>query len=279
MSVQTHVSEALASLRGWVTLAAATLAACLIMHALAFGFTFATDVRSVELRPTVSSAPLEVVRAGAPGRPRQAAAAAASATSADAGIDVNRARSAGDLRLSAAVTLSTRIGAVAAVALAAMTLLGVAIAGGGNVPGVNRAAQAAFFATALCVCSLPWSGAFGPAGLPGLLADDASITAARSLHDAGRAGAFSLLAQFVAAPLAGVFICVLVVCWFRDGVERGVIMRSVSQFDRAVNEELRDIQRRGVAGAAPRTLGALNRALGDDNVDPPSSSPLSSRPI
>ncbi len=273
MSVQTHVSEALASLRGWVGLAAAALAACLIAHALAFGFTFATDVRTEELRPSVSSAPLEVVRAGSTTR------AANPPTYNSDGVDVNRARSAADFRIGALVTVSVRVGSVAAVGLAAMTLLGVAIAGGGNVPGVNRAAQAAFFATALCVCSLPWGGVFGQVGLPGLLADDASMTSARAMHDAGRVGGFSLLAQFVAAPLLGAGVCALVVFWFRDGVERGVIMRSISQFDQAVNEELRDIQRRGVASSAPRTLGALNRALGDDKVDQSPTTGFGGRPI
>jgi hypothetical protein len=267
------VSEALASLRGWVSLAAALLAACLLTHTLAFGFTFATDVRTDELRPTLSSAPLEIVRASAP-------RAARATTRPDDGVDVNRVRSAGDVRVATAVAVSARIGSAAAVGLAVMTLLALSIAGGGNVPGVHRAAQAAFFSTALALCAVPWAAMFGPRALPGLFADDASMTAARILHDTGRAGALELFAQFIAAPLFGVFLCAMIVVWFRDGVERGVIMRSVSQFDRAVNEELRDIHRRGVATAAPRTLGALNRALGDDDPDQPSSSsPYGGRPI
>jgi hypothetical protein len=272
MSLPSHVSEALASLRGWVTLAASVLALALVAHVLAFGFTVATDIRSEQLRPAVSSAPLEIVRSGTPAKARPAETYAR-------GVDINAARSAADVRLRALVTLSARVGSVAAIALAAMTLLGVAIAGGGNVPGVHRAAQAAFFATALAVCVLPWSRAFGPGALPGLLADDDTITGACALHNAGNFGTVALLAQFVAAPLLAVGVCLLIVLWFRDGVDRGIIMRSVSQFDRAIDAELRDIERRGVASATPRTLGALNRALGDPGDHPPPASPVPGRPI
>jgi hypothetical protein len=172
--------------------------------------------------------------------------------------------------LSAADGLMARIsglacgaGTLAAVCLCVLTALGVCVAGGGCVPGVERAVTAAVWSLVLALLCLPWSTIMPGLGLPGVLAPYTDMT--RALED-GAMSSTALHAQWAAAPLVAMFAALGVGLWFRAGVERGVIVLSPSELDRAVEREVEAINRRGVASSTPKAVGALNRAIGEGVV-------------
>jgi hypothetical protein len=72
----------------------------------------------------------------------------------------------------------------------------------------------------------------------------------------------------------------MICIWFRAGVERGVIVTTISELDEALEREMLEIRRRGVGNNGPRAVGALNRALGDTPSSQPSglAGPLAGTP-
>ena len=107
-------------------------------------------------------------------------------------------------------------------------------------------------------------------GTPGIFAAYADMTQTIESKMVGgaSAGSFALLMQWVGAPLVAMFTALGVAMWFRAGVERGIIITSPSELDRAVEREVGIIQKRGVASSAPKAVGALHQAIGSSGSAP-----------
>lgn len=268
-----HVSSALVQLRAWVTLAACVLGLCCAAQMLVYAFAACTEVRWTEVRAAKAERNLRVVRPSEP-VPVEVGPAPASAAEGtvvggvragfldkdDAPGSPRRTLSATDAAMARTSGLACGVGTLAAVCLAALTLLGVCVAGGGAVPGVERAVTAGVWSLVLALMTLPWSRLLPELGIPGVFAPYADMT---RLLDADAPGRMAMHAQWVAAPLTAMFAALGVLLWFRAGVERGVIVLSPSELDRAVEREVEEISRRGVTSTAPKAVGALNRAIGD----------------
>lgn len=287
-----HVSGAIRQLRGWVTLASAVVTLCCLTQMLVYGFAAYTDVRVAELRPVKSEkAPLRVVGALSvpePSEPRSAAAGhsdehkpehaaalplpsqptglATETSPSAAAIDVNRVASPADHVMKRASGIASGVGVIACVVLSVLSLLGVVVAGGASIPGVERVTTAAVWALVVALLALPWHALMPSVGIPGVFADYSVLA---TMLDGGAAGGMSLTsvgmaAQWVLMPIVAMFACLGVCMWFRAGVERGVIITAPSELDRAVEREVEQISKRGVASSAPKAVGALNRAIGDE---------------
>ncbi len=281
-----HVSGAVCQLRRWVTMASVVLALCCMVQMLVYGFAAYTEVRVEQIKPAKSErAPLRVVGVlpgavaePAEGTPEDAAIAASqptampvntdvSGTSASvASVDLNRVASPADKVMKRASGLASGVGVIACVCLSVLTLLGVVVAGGASIPGVERVTTSAVWGLVLALVALPWHAMLPSMGVPGIFADYSVMTAQL---DGGRIGAMSLsglgmAAQWVLMPILAMFTCLGVCLWFRAGVERGVIITAPSELDKAVEREVEQISKRGVASSAPKAVGALNRAIGDE---------------
>ena len=291
ISSNPHVSEAIRQLRPWVTAAAAILAICCATQMLVYGFAAYTAARWDEVKPVHTEKPLRVVGGavaetvgvsqGKSGQPEGQKEARASADGAVIGgvratmeaghqpVEANKVHSVQDLWMSRASDTAAAVGTISAVMLAILTMLGVVIAGGACVPGVERATTACVWSLVLAVLCLPWERLLPGLGLPGIFSGYADMTHAidTGAIGSGTAGTFSLFMQWVGAPLVAMFTALGVVLWFRAGVERGVIVLSPSEFDRAVEREVEMIQKRGVGASAPKAVGALNRAIGAGGAD------------
>lgn len=273
---QPHVSAAIRQLRSWVTLAALALALCCAVQMLVYGFAAYTDSRFIELREVKSDKPLRVVGAEAPvaapaeGEPTALAAAPSGGVRGQlmdkpaAAVEINRVSAAADLWMRRASDSATSAGVIAALTLAILTMLGMIVAGGACVPGVERATTAAVWSVVLGLLCLPWGRIMPGLGVPGIFASYAELTGAIDARMIGgtTAGALAMGMQWVGAPLVAMFTGIGVCFWFRAGVEQGVIVTSASELDRAVEREVEMIQRRGVAATAPKAVGALNQAFG-----------------
>ncbi|MBY0311321.1 MAG: hypothetical protein K2W85_04575 [Phycisphaerales bacterium] len=288
-----HVSGAVRQLRGWVTLASAVLAVCCLTQMLVYGFAAYTEVRVAELKPVKSErAPLRVVGAMPvvePAEPRSAAAGLptepksepvamplasqptglntdahlASATA----VNLNRVSSPADQMMKRASGIAGGVGIISCVTLAVLALLGVVVAGGASIPGVERVTTAGVWSLVLALMALPWHAMLPSMGVPGIFADYAALT----VHLDGGAGVsavtlsgLGMAAQWVLMPIMAMFVCLGVCLWFRAGVERGVIITAPSELDKAVEREVEQISKRGVASSAPKAVGALHRAIGEE---------------
>lgn len=270
MAGKPHVSPALAALRLWVTLAAGVVVVAAAAQMLVFGFVHGTDVRHIRLAPMLAETAPMVVLNSDTNRARDEVQRAAAKQSGLGEVrvtgqpaDVNRVVGPNDEVLRRASGLAAAIGSVACVALAFLCALGVVIAAGGSVPGVERAVAASTWALVLALVCLPWGDVLHSMPTPGIFGDyDAMVHASEqvSVHPGGWV---VLLVKHLALPSVAVVCATLVCLWFRSGVERGVIYTSISQIDRAVEREVSAIRESGVASRKPRAIGALYRAMGD----------------
>jgi hypothetical protein len=287
-----HVSEAIRQLRQWVSVAAGVVALCCAAQMFVFAFAAYTNVRWDEVKgtgpksldvigadPSSASMPAKPVSMDptakvdpAPGAHaadqvvggvRGTSAISAISTTAK-GVELNRVRSPADLWMKRGSGLAAGAGVVGAVCLAVLAFLGVAVAGGGCVPGVERATTSAVWSIVLAIVCLPLERMLPGFGVPGVFASYADMTAAidaRMIGGTG-AGSLALLGQWVAAPGVAMFAALGVALWFRAGVEAGIIVIAPSELERAVVREAEMIQKRGVASSAPKAVGALNQAMG-----------------
>ena len=261
MAVRPHISPALWQLRGWVTLAGATLVLCALAHLLLFCFVHFTDIRWTNLRRDDAAVRTVVVYANGQGSP-PVAMPAPKAPPPDA-TDLNRVKAAADpvMRIISNLTLS--LGLCAALTLAVLITLGVAISAGGAVPGVDRVVTACFWSVVLAAATLPWAAFADTALFPGTLAPWATLTRDA---DTGRMGEIELFARYLVSPALAAGLAAAVTAWFRSGINQGIIITTVSELDERLSAEMQARAARGndpLGIASVHAIGALNRAIGD----------------
>src|SRR5205085_1393842 len=154
-SSKPHVSDAIRQLRVWVTIGACLLALCCAAQMSVYAFAAYTDVRWEEIRTVKSDKTLKVV--GTPAAEQVPAPAEADPTRIVGGIrggteppksiEVTRVHGSAEFWMSRVSGIAAAAGILASVCLAVLTMLGLVIAGGGCVPGVERVTRA-------CVWSL-----------------------------------------------------------------------------------------------------------------------------
>jgi len=284
---QPHISAAVKHLRGWITILAILAAVCCTGQMLIYGFVRFTDVRYTEVNrpaPTGDKARQVVVpkEAEAP-TDSPTADPTATAITAVGGVRARaiehgreigpvRVLSNGDSVMSRLSLFCTSAGTLVCIMLAALTLLGTVIAGGANIPGVERTVTASTWALLLGLVCLPWGSMFPDLRIPGVFASYASLCAVAD-GAFGAASTTAALAQWILMPIACLIVSMVVLGMFRAGVERGVIATTPSHFDDAIQREMSDIARRGVTVAA-RTVGTMNRAVGMAAIPAPVAAPL-----
>lgn len=262
MSSRPHISAAVQELRAWVIACAVVVVLSATAQLVVFGFARYTDVRFLTLEGAPPARPVVVQN-------QPATTAANAPVEANHAPDPNRVLSVADRNMALVSNTASAGGLIAALALAFLTMLGVAVAGGGAIPGVERAVKAAVWAIVVALLCLPWSAFAGQTGsrdlLPGVFAGYSSLLFGVERAEAGAAG---VLIEHVILPAVVVVMSFCVAYWFHTGVERGIIITSVSQLDRQVEREAAAIAKAGVSSLhAPRTMGVLDQAIGE--VPPP----------
>ncbi|TVQ31731.1 MAG: hypothetical protein EA376_08710 [Phycisphaeraceae bacterium] len=291
-----HVSAALRHLRLSVIICAAALGACLLLHILVWAFVHYTDARWTEVKATDTPRDVVVVEPGAsqsentrslsdPAHPVSQGRAAQTesprsgaepltvrgraATRAPA--DVNRVLSRNDSWFRSISSLSQTVGVVAALTLMLLMIQGVIVAGGANVPGVERAVTSTSWTIVIALLCLPLADVFVSLPFGGVFCSYASMTASSEAIRAGAPDAptgMQFYGQHLLIPLVIFATLVIVTIRFHMGVEEGVIVTSMSELDEKLDREMSSIK--FVATRAPRSVGALHRAMGDnaDDVSP-----------
>lgn len=257
-----HVSAALCHLRHGVTLAAIILSACTLLQMLVFGFVHFTQVRYEKTERPAAVQPLSVI-------PARAGEPATEHLNNDVEVPVQRILSAWDPSLHIISDMAVSVGVIATAMLATLCLLGVAVAGGSAVPGVEKAVSAATWSLSLALVCIPWRDILVSIPFPGIFSGYDAMTSLSAQVDAGTGSAARLFALYMLMPIAAMAVTMLTLARFRAGVAEGVIVTNVSELDERLERELAHIRARGVAASAPRTVAALNEAIGDRPEAPP----------
>lgn len=278
-----HVSAALSHLRLSVTALSATLGACIVLQVLVWAFVHYTDARwtesaAVEAKPPTAvvvrptNEPVQKVVSPLAARTPTPPPPPSSPKAERDPAEVNRVLSRNDRWFAIITELAQTVGVVCAVTLALMMMMGVVVAGGAAVPGVERAVTATTWSIVIALLCLPMHDILPSLPYKGIFNSYGAMTHTNELIAAGDPTApsgFMFFCQHLVIPLAAVAGLALIVIRFHSGVEEGVIVTSVSELDEKLEREISSIKLGAVA--APRAIGALNRAIGDEPVreEPP----------
>lgn len=254
-----HVSRALSHLRYGVTGAGIGVAVTTFLQLIVFGFVHFTDVRFTDLKPVQDKQRLSVISSSSMGPsfapPDEALPPLTPA-------DVNRVRTGWDVGLDRLNGLAVVVGVVSATTLCLMCMLGVVVAGGGAVPGVERAVTATTWAVVLAVLCLPIGSILNSTSIfPGVYGSYGLMVAASGSVNAGQGSNAALFATYVLMPFAALAAALVIVLRFRSGIEMGVIPESLSEFDEMLEKEMATIRKRGVSAAGGRAGTAMQQTM------------------
>lgn len=229
MSARPHISAALRQLRRGVNVCAAVVALACFTQLMVFGFVHFTDIRFETLKPQTVNQPMVIsASAGkpsaglrsltAPAAPAQQAAAEPEEVR-NTPANVNRVESAAGALLNQFSQSASVIGVFGALSLATFTLLGAIVAGGGAVPGVERAVSACTWGLVLGLLVLPWQDIFVSMPFAGVFTSYQTMITASE----GTMPGFTLTMVFIGIPLVAMVGAFIVALNFSTGVERGIL--------------------------------------------------------
>ncbi|MGD1914979.1 MAG: hypothetical protein ACFCBV_02155 [Phycisphaerales bacterium] len=254
-----HVSGALVQLRTTVTWSALAVIVAAVLQMLSFGFVHFTDVRWTRVETPPAAQQLTVV---GPEEAKAERVGRAGRGARQVKTEPERVLSRWDSTLRTFTDASASIGLISVATFWLAIMLGVIVAGGGSVPGVEHAVRASTWATVLACSAVPLVVA-----LPGLPLDGAFVsyqTLLLSSEGSRHADTVSLLASHLALPLVAAVLAGYALHCFREGVEAGVIVQSVSELDRKLDKELETIRTAGISSNhGQRSVGAVDRPMGD----------------
>ena len=261
-----HVSQALAHLRFSVQLCALVLGLSLAANVGVWATVYFTEARwSEETVSTEIAPPVRVVESDAVSRTGK------SVTQRTATVEeTRRVPSSAEVTMRDTWTLSAWVGSIAAIALLILMLEGVFVAGGANVPGVEKIVTATSWTLVLVMLSLPMQRlipSFPTAGLFGPYGDMAALAELVKSGGEGAPGGLSYFAERLLLPIACLGMTVFIALRLTSGVERGVISRSVGEAELRLMAEMEQSQKS--SGAQGRAQGALSVTLQEETAPPP----------
>ncbi len=266
-----HVSAALVSLQRGVSVCAMAVLLCAAAQLMIFGCAHFTQIRWTSTETPASQQQLHVVTGGkaAVARAEAPTAAIVPAEPKSAPAPAPRVRQASQwdrvLRYVNSMVISA--GVISSILLAMLTTLGVVIAAGPGVPGVQRAVSAATWAMLVAVASIPWHDVLATMPWPGVFSDYQTMVDLSDAVDAGRDSGMKLFATYLGMPLMAVVLSCVVMLRFRAGVADGVIVQSVNDLEERLQQEMDSLRRRGAAAQnTARAVAALNHAIGDKPI-------------
>lgn len=269
-----HVSKALRHLRFGVTVSGAALSLALVLQLLVFAFVHFTDARWTELEPPKQNTrELRVVRSntdtakslsGAGSKVADKAPAAEAEAAPTQTAQVNRVLNRNDVWMHGASDLARTVGSLAVIVLAIAMFQAVVVAGGASVPGVERVVTAGSWSFVLALVCLPVAGMLPGVPFAGALPSYEWLTTSSEAIREGspiRPSWGEFYGSALLVPMIAIAVTGLLVLRFHLGVEQGVIATNVSELDEKLHREMSSIKLG--ATSAPRSVGALNRAIGE----------------
>lgn len=269
MNQKPHISEALCHLRFGITGAALVIGMCAVVQLLVFAFVHFTDVRWMEVEETPDQQQLSVVAADSEAdqvvegkktlQEKQAAEHQVAQTT--------RVHTKWHFALLHFNTVASTGGVIAGITFGLLLMLGVVVAGGASVPGIEKVVSSCTWGLALGLMCVPWADTLTTMQFPGLFAGYEHLLELSAAAQAGTGSSAVLYATFFALPVFAIVSVVMITLRFRAGVELGIMVTNVSELDEMLDREMTTVAGKGVGlTGSPRTIGALNRAVGEQPV-------------
>jgi hypothetical protein len=224
--------------------------ACLVLQMLVFGFLHFTDAR-FEPAPVEAEKLKVVVSKGPDAKPDTTPAEL-----------VPRVPSRWDGVMRNFANVGAWIGATAAIILLAQLTLGVIVGASAGLPEIGKVVSAFHWGLLVVLLALPMQNlvpAFPTVGV--FVGYDTMAGASERAVASG--GDPMLIVSLVVVPFIGLFTLIAVQANFRAGVHSGVVVRSVSQLDTRIEEELARVRAEGVgSNIGPRAVGVVGAPVG-----------------
>lgn len=274
---------------------AAVLGICLVAQIVVWGAVHFSELRRTELKAPVVDRPATVVVGSGmamaepvvePGRSLMAGHSPAiePADTAGAGaepavvsrvpppierVNPNIVPARGDWWMRSFATIVQTVGIMAALMLMVLLFQGVTVSGGGGVPGVEMAVTSMSWGLVIGLLCLPLRGILPGVAYGGVFESYAVLVEASEAYRAAATNAPSgleIYALRLALPILLLIGLVAVVIRFYIGIERGIMVTSISQLDEKLEREIRAMKLGALA--MPRAVGALNQAIGETVLGP-----------
>jgi hypothetical protein len=249
-SMSPHVSPALTRLGGGATVASVFVGACLVLQMLVFGFLHFTDAR-FEPAPVEAEKPKVVVSKGPDAKPDTTPAEL-----------VPRVPSRWDGVMRNFANVGAWVGATSAIILLAQLTLGVIVGASAGLPEIGKVVSAFHWGLLVVLLAVPMQNlvpAFPTVGV--FVGYDTMAGASERAVASG--GDPMLIVSLVVVPFIGLFALIALQVKFRAGVHSGVVVRSVSQLDTRIEEELARVRAEGVgSNIGPRAVGVVGAPVG-----------------
>lgn len=243
-----------------MTFAALIVALCAGAKLVLFGFIHYTEVRYAAEDPGRTKASMMVISTVPP---REVSSIQPVAVDPPVNPFEGRELSSADANMQRASTVAVGAGILAAFLLVFLSTLGTLVAAGGAVPGVDRAVSACIWSLILLLFCLPWSDFTATVPVTGAFTSyEVVVQQSLQVMSGERSGAL-LHFEYLFAPVLVIACAIGVGFSFRAGVERGIIVTSISEFDRAIDKEISSLQENGISSRQPKVLGALYRTMGE----------------
>ena len=265
---------ALQHLRLSISACALALGVALAAQVVVWAMVHFTDVRTAEVDAQAAPDMRVVTSAEAAKK-----IAEAPVGEGDGPAAVNTVPSRNDVILRSTAPIVQTFGVIAALLLSILMWQAMAVCGGANMPGVERAVTAGTLTHLIVLLALPLGAVLPDTTYHGVFASYAKmVEASEALRAGGEHGPSGLVFYGMHFFLPGTLLIglIVVVLRFRAGIEAGVIVTSVSQLDERIEREIRAAKLGQLA--APRAVGALNAAIGEQPEPEPPPAPAAIRP-
>ncbi len=309
MTPTRHVSAAIKQLRFWVGVTACVVALSAGARLVTFGFVHYTDLRTTEIDLALGvdsidedePASLEVVteetrrnrsqasKLAARGHQRSIVGVAGpeepeTPTVIDAPHPEEDEPATGTAASGFADALafmgaaSAATGVLATFLLAGVTCMGLVIAAGGSVPGVEKTVTASVWAAFLALLCIPWRAVLPAVPLDGVFRPYTDMVIESDTVSATGSGELALLFSYVGLPGVVIALAPIVLLWFRAGVEAGVLVADDSEVDERLEKEMEEVRRRLSVGSVSRSSTALNQTMDTEPQVSKPAAPIPSAP-
>jgi hypothetical protein len=264
-------------MRGTIVACAVLLGICISLQTLTWAFVHFTDARWKEVEQVVEDQPVTVVSDAASATTTRAAGATPGGTAPKAirtqTVLINRVPSLQNTWFESTATLAASLGFLAALLMAFRIHQGVVVAGGASVPGVEKVVTASSWAFIIAILCAPIGELVPAFPVHGVFSSYESMTSVSELVKADSPEAPGFVAYFgeyFFLPMLVLAATWFVVVHFLNGIDQGVIATSVSELDEKLEREMSSAKATGMTG---RSVGALNRAIGDRSEETPAPAP------
>lgn len=272
-----HSALALAQLRNSVAACCWVVGVALLIQIVTWSLSSFTDLRYQKIEATTAAAPPKVL---SPEEVRRQAIH--SSQDGPVALDrnateVNRVFSRYDRYFMIQTDLASGLGILASVALLPLLALGVVLAAGASVPGVERTVSSFVWAIVVTMLVLPLGSFIEAMPFNGIFANYESMMREVEVFRAGDGGGVIFFGKYLLLPVACMAGIAAIGLRFRSATFAGLMPREDFRLDPELEKEVANTKATSLVGGGGRTAGAFTATLREEDEEPPRPKPKPQR--